>query len=254
MLLGTRYRATERDTIEFEDLVTSEKRASATQAKKQVVTEAERELLRSGKFDELVEKQRRIDAERDAELRRQEEKLRREEEAYFTAKREAAKRTKQLSSSVHQVSLEVERYPQSQSQPDVVIHHQPRTAPTSLITTPLTTQTTVTQLMSSPSQDEEDFDQFLESVKARQLSITSKETLGGTTSSSVSGVTGGEGGEDDEVDFGYWEKAELPAREQSPAVTDPHTPADPPLPLSEAGDKGTALPASLPRDMDLSLL
>ena len=41
---------------------------SAAQAKKQMVTEAERELLRSGKFDELVEEQRRIDAERDAEV------------------------------------------------------------------------------------------------------------------------------------------------------------------------------------------
>ena len=41
---------------------------SATRAKKQVVTETERELLRTGKFDLLVEEQRRIDAERDAEV------------------------------------------------------------------------------------------------------------------------------------------------------------------------------------------
>lgn len=33
-----------------------------------MVTEAERELVRSGKFDQLVEQQRRIDAERDAEV------------------------------------------------------------------------------------------------------------------------------------------------------------------------------------------
>ena len=32
------------------------------------MTEAERELVRSGKFDQLVEQQRRIDAERDAEV------------------------------------------------------------------------------------------------------------------------------------------------------------------------------------------
>ena len=32
------------------------------------MTESERELLRSGKFDQLVEQQRRIDAERDAEV------------------------------------------------------------------------------------------------------------------------------------------------------------------------------------------
>ena len=32
------------------------------------MTETERELLRSGKFDQLVEEQRRIDAERDAEV------------------------------------------------------------------------------------------------------------------------------------------------------------------------------------------
>ena len=33
-----------------------------------MVTETERELLRSGRFNELVEEQRRIDAERDAEV------------------------------------------------------------------------------------------------------------------------------------------------------------------------------------------
>ena len=33
-----------------------------------MVTEAEREMLRSGKFNELVEKQRKIDAEKDAEV------------------------------------------------------------------------------------------------------------------------------------------------------------------------------------------
>lgn len=42
----------------------------ATKAKKQVVTETERELVRSGNFDRLVEEQRRKDEERDAEVRR----------------------------------------------------------------------------------------------------------------------------------------------------------------------------------------
>ena len=84
--------------------------------------------------------------------------------------------------------------------------------------------------------------------------LCATETLGETTTSGVSSVSGeggegGEGVEDDEVDFGYWEKAELPAQEQSPA--DPHTDS---LLHSEPGSKGTALPASLPRDMDLSLL
>ncbi|CAI8040040.1 hypothetical protein GBAR_LOCUS22324 [Geodia barretti] len=125
----TRYRASESDTIEFEDIVTAENRAGAVHAKKQLVTEAERELLRSGKFDQLVEEQRRIDAERDAELRRQEEKLRQEEEAYYSAKREYVRRTRMLSSTSLQVSVEVERQPVSQ--PDVVIHHQPRATPTS---------------------------------------------------------------------------------------------------------------------------
>ena len=32
------------------------------------MTEAERQLVRSGKFDELVEEQRRLDAEKDAEV------------------------------------------------------------------------------------------------------------------------------------------------------------------------------------------
>jgi len=47
------------------------------------------------------------------------------------------------------------------------------------------------------SKDEEDFDQFLESVKARQLSLTTK------VAPSVSDT-------EEEVDFGFWEKAPLP--------------------------------------------
>ncbi|CAI8040039.1 hypothetical protein GBAR_LOCUS22324 [Geodia barretti] len=217
----TRYRASESDTIEFEDIVTAENRAGAVHAKKQLVTEAERELLRSGKFDQLVEEQRRIDAERDAELRRQEEKLRQEEE----------------------VSVEVERQPVSQ--PDVVIHHQPRATPTS---SSLPHLPSVSQLMSGSSvQEEDDFDQFLESVKARQLSITSSkapEPMSVGTGDSGEGGGGGKEEEgEEEVDFGYWEKAEVP--------TAPETSGDPP---HESNGKSTPLPKPPSRDMDLSLL
>lgn len=53
---------------------------------------------------------------------------------------------------------------------------------------------------------------------------------------------------DDDVDFGYWEKAELPIQESSiPMQTVTHTAT------VETSGKGTPLPA-LPRDMDLSLL
>ena len=73
------------------------------------------------------------------------------------------------------------------------------------------------------------------------------------------GVSGGSGegglgdGEEDEVDFGYWEKAELPVEGQP--QTDTHTTTDslPQGPQTDSG-KGTPLPAALPRDMDLSLL
>ena len=44
--------------------------AAQSEAKRsrQVVTDAERDYAMSGKFDQLLEEQRRIDAERDAEV------------------------------------------------------------------------------------------------------------------------------------------------------------------------------------------
>lgn len=43
---------------------------SAVKKQQQVVTELEREHVMSGNLDQLVEEQRRIDAEKDAEVRR----------------------------------------------------------------------------------------------------------------------------------------------------------------------------------------
>lgn len=80
-----------------------------------------------------------------------------------------------------------------------------------------------------------------------------------TNGVSVSGE--GVEGEDEEVDFGYWEKAELPAQESAltatTAETDTHTTttttADSPSP-DAGGSKDAARPAAVSRDMDLSLL
>ena len=58
-----------------------------------------------------------------------------------------------------------------------------------------------------------------------------------------SGEGGGGGKDEAEVDFGYWEKAEVP--------TAPETSGDP---RHESSGKGTPLPTPPSRDMDLSLL
>ena len=74
----------------------------------------------------------------------------------------------------------------------------------------------------------------------------------------MKGVSGeGVEGDEEEVDFGYWEKAELPPQNSPLAASsqsaDTHTPTGPVTSETPptAGSKDTALPA---RDMDLSLL
>ena len=71
------------------------------------------------------------------------------------------------------------------------------------------------------------------------------------TSGTEPATTGGgvtvESGEEEEVDFGYWEKAELPKKE-----TDSDTTAAPAVPPHEDSGKGSPPPQH--KEMDLSLL
>ncbi|XP_065909260.1 AP-1 complex-associated regulatory protein-like isoform X2 [Dysidea avara] len=178
-----------------------DKRELEKDRQKRILTAEEIKKIEEGKIDELVIYQKTKDAEKDAQLAMEEEKLRLEEQAYQTAKKAAAKKARQQQQ--HQrVQVEVE----------------------SALTEPPTQpkETTSSDDKMSPSQqqllhDEEDFDQFLENVKARSISLNKQGPDGPTNSSSVDKTEG-----EEEVDFGYWESAMLegnPSTSKSPATS-----------------------------------
>ena len=161
----TRYRTEAVESIKFENLLTVERREKETRVP--LVTDAEARHIREGRIGILEEAQRREDDERDAQLRLEEEALRREEEAYYAAKREAARKSRQQLSGPRRTSgLQLQsgrvQQPRQQQQEEI----------------------------------EEDFDKFLENIKAKQTAMTSQTRVAITSDS-----------EEEEVDFGYWEKA-----------------------------------------------
>lgn len=72
-------------------------------------------------------------------------------------------------------------------------------------------------------------------------------SVGATTVGSGEGVEG----EDEDIDFGYWEKAGLPVQESALPVSAQTTTT---TSLPDTGSKDTAPTTSPPRDIDLSLL
>ncbi|KAJ8318882.1 hypothetical protein KUTeg_003973 [Tegillarca granosa] len=56
-----------------------------------LVTDRERQLLSSKQYTELINEQKKLDNELDKKLAEQEEEIRKEEEAYYEARREAAR-------------------------------------------------------------------------------------------------------------------------------------------------------------------
>ena len=67
--------------------------------------------------------------------------------------------------------------------------------------------------------DEEDFDQFLESVKAKQQSLSEsrlKQSKDSPQMSRVSlhSITSDDDASEEEIDFGYWESASMPPKGQ----------------------------------------
>ena len=89
----TRYKTREVESIKFENLLTLEQRERDSRVP--MVNESELQHVREGRLDRLAEEQMKLDRQKDEELRRQEEQLRLEEEAYYNAKRKAAKKAKQ---------------------------------------------------------------------------------------------------------------------------------------------------------------
>ena len=97
--------------------------------------------------------------------------------------------------------------------------------------------------------EEDDFDQFLASVKAKQASLTHKGMLDhGTKLHSITSDSEEEV-QEEEVDFGYWEQATpLPSSDSS------HTEKSTDAKLPEKLPDARARTEGLIKDLDLNLL
>ncbi|CAH1794174.1 unnamed protein product [Owenia fusiformis] len=87
--LRTRYNVERTLSIEFENLMDEE--GGPQDENPRPVNERERLLLSERQYDTIVHEQLRIDAEIEQKLNEQEEAIRYEEEAYYEAKREASR-------------------------------------------------------------------------------------------------------------------------------------------------------------------
>ncbi|KAJ7382249.1 Regulatory protein, partial [Desmophyllum pertusum] len=122
---------------------------------RRILTETETELITQKRFNDLVEQQKKVDAEIDAQLSRQEDDLRLEEEAYFEAKREAARVAKQAK-QMEESKMNKEK--------------EKRTRRGFLEDSSLSSWLSDDGMsVDSTELDVEDFDAFLEKVKARSL-------------------------------------------------------------------------------------
>eukprot|EP00795_Rhopilema_esculentum_P008223 gene8223-14160_t len=131
-----------------------------------VVSEEERQLVANGRYDVLIEHQKRTDAAIEEELRRQEEDLRLEEEAYTQAKNEAAKvSTQSTTKKAEKATVQSQRAFDSDE-----------------FTSWLSQENLE---VNSPELDVEDFDSFLEKVKARSLAGSAKATDETTEKSAI---------------------------------------------------------------------
>ncbi|XP_052823435.1 AP-1 complex-associated regulatory protein isoform X5 [Octopus bimaculoides] len=86
--LRTRYSVDRDFSIEFENLMDDE---AVQDEMNKPLTDFEKQLLSEKQYRGLVHEQKKIDAEIEAQLAKQEEELRMEEEAYYEARREAAR-------------------------------------------------------------------------------------------------------------------------------------------------------------------
>jgi len=139
-------------SIEFENLIDEE---DFNPRPRRILTETETSLITQKRYNELIEQQKRVDAEIDAQLSRQEDDLRLEEEAYYEAKREAARVAKQAKQAEEsKVAKEKEKRIRRGFLDDSSLSSLLSDDGISVDSTEL---------------DVEDFDAFLEKVKARSL-------------------------------------------------------------------------------------
>ncbi|XP_064407194.1 uncharacterized protein LOC135352017 isoform X6 [Halichondria panicea] len=152
------------------------------------------------------------------QLRRQEEALRME--AYYAAKRGASRKLAtqtltDLSSMEKDMSSETKNSPDTQ--PLHASHLQSGEQPISSEgqSEDMGPWTGATEEPSSRTrtltQDEEDFDKFLESVKAQQLSLSTKVPEPHLLLSDS----------EEEIDFGFWEKASTLPSDKTPTMQGP---------------------------------
>lgn len=161
--MRTRY-SVERDvSVEFENLMDDDNNDGETT---RLVTEKEKQLLLTKQYTDIVNHQKVIDAEIDIKLRQQEEEIRAEEENFYEAKREAARVAKLQKAREATAKAKTSRRGKSWLGDD--------------------------EAEWEVAGGEDDFDMFLESVKARSLKTKSHLNHGSTdgqssTSSPLSG-------------------------------------------------------------------
>lgn len=139
-------------SIEFENLIDEE---DFEPRPRRILTETETQLISQKRFKELVEQQKKIDDEIDAKLTRQEDDLRVEEEAFYEAKREAARVAKQA----------------KQREESKIAKEKEKSVRKGFLEDSSLSSWLSDDGMSAEGNelDVEDFDAFLEKVKARSL-------------------------------------------------------------------------------------
>ncbi|XP_038060504.1 uncharacterized protein LOC119731405 [Patiria miniata] len=151
--------------IEFESLIEDE---LAQQSELATVTDRERDHLLNKRYSDLIKDQKKRDAEIDAELKKQEENIRLEEEAYMAAKQEAARaanqtraldqrRSKPVANGVSKSSW----LGDNENEWNVLWEKIPNES----------YSLRKTEKKQKAGDDEDDFETFLESVKARSQSV-----------------------------------------------------------------------------------
>lgn len=156
-------------SIEFENLIDEE---DFNPRPRRILTETETELITQKRYNDLVEQQKKVDAEIDAQLSRREEDLRLEEEAYYEAKREAARVAKQARQmEENKASKEKDKRVRRGFLEDSSLSSWLSDDGVSVDSNDL---------------DVEDFDAFLEKVKARSLGGSSPFTSPTSTSTNAS--------------------------------------------------------------------
>ena len=93
---AARYNVRDRgDGIEFDNLLSEDEYEIETKPRRKVVTDEEATFINQKRYDDLVQKQKSINAQIDRKLQMHEEDLRQQEEEFYAAKREAARVARQ---------------------------------------------------------------------------------------------------------------------------------------------------------------